>query len=56
MQRLSAELPDWAFLYLAPKAGRNPVPLILNQGQPLYFIKPGEEAAAGVVPVTVRAN
>jgi hypothetical protein len=57
MQRLSAELPDWVFLYLAPKTGRNPVPLILTQGQPLYFIKPGEEAAAGmVVSAAVKAN
>jgi hypothetical protein len=44
----SAAPPEGMFVYLAPKAGRNPVLLILRQGQPLYFITPGEEAAAEI--------
>lgn len=37
---LSAGLPEWAFLYIAPNAKASPVPVIYNTGTPNYFIKP----------------
>jgi len=34
----SQALPDWVFIYLAPKSGRNSVPLVLNQGEQEWFV------------------
>ncbi len=44
LKSVSKNMPDWAFMYLAPKQislnaqSRNPVPLVLDQGEPLYFV------------------
>jgi len=40
----SQALPDWAFIYLAPKSGRNSVPLVLNQGEQEWFVTPAGTA------------
>ena len=40
----SQALPDWVFIYLAPKSGRNSVPLVLNQGEPEGFVTPAGAA------------
>jgi hypothetical protein len=37
----SQTLPEWMAVYLAPKAGRNGVPLVLYRGETLAFVQPG---------------
>lgn len=41
-RRLSTALPDWAFIYLGPEYAHNQagIPLVLNRGQELLFVKP----------------
>jgi len=41
----SAALPEWAVIYLAPKKGRNAVPVMLHKGAVLYFVQPGTAKA-----------
>jgi len=40
-RRLSTALPDWAFIYLGPEYAHNQagIPLVLNRGQELLFVK-----------------
>ncbi|WP_375665235.1 hypothetical protein [Stutzerimonas kunmingensis] len=44
-RRLSTALPDWAFIYLGPEYAHNQagIPLVLNRGQELLFVKPSPE-------------
>ena len=42
-QNLSAGLPEWVFLYIAPNEKASPVPVIYNMGTPNYFIKPANK-------------
>ncbi|MET0064836.1 MAG: hypothetical protein ABW076_00675 [Candidatus Thiodiazotropha sp.] len=42
-QELSAGLPEWVFLYIAPNEKASPVPVIYNMGTPNYFIKPANK-------------
>jgi len=41
-RRLSAALPDWAFIYFGPEYTHNEagIPFVLNRGQELLFVKP----------------
>ncbi|UGV31049.1 hypothetical protein LO767_00575 [Halopseudomonas aestusnigri] len=41
-RRLSTALPEWAFIYLGPEYAHNQagIPLVLNRGQELLFVKP----------------
>ncbi len=41
-RRLSTALPDWAFIYFGPEYAHNNagIPLVLNRGQELLFVKP----------------
>ena len=46
LSSISANMPKWAFMYLAPKQvalsekNKNPVPFVLDQGEHLYFVMP----------------
>ena len=42
--KLSANLPDWAYIYLPPTERHN-YPVIFNQGQALLFVEPRTELA-----------
>jgi len=41
-RRLSAALPDWAFIYFGPEYTHNEagIPFVLNRGEELLFVKP----------------
>jgi len=39
-KQLSANLPQWAYLYITPREYVSPVPVVLHQGQELHFVKP----------------
>lgn len=44
LAKMSAKLPEWAYIYLPPTDDRN-YPMFLNQGKPLLFIEPIYEPA-----------
>jgi hypothetical protein len=46
IRSFSAALPEWVAIYLAPKKGRNAIPVILQKGDPLYFVKPGSNTSS----------
>lgn len=47
-RRLSAALPDWAFIYFGPQEVHNQagIPYVLNRGKELLFVKPANSSNA----------
>ncbi|MBP1151278.1 MULTISPECIES: hypothetical protein [unclassified Methylocaldum] len=43
LQRMSAALPDWVYIYSAPTNER-PYPVIFHRGETLYFIEPENQS------------
>lgn len=41
LTKVSAALPRWAYLYVAPDERLTGFPLILHQGRPMFFTEPG---------------
>ena len=40
LTRISAHLPAWAYIYVAPGENLAPFPIVLHQGRPLLFVRP----------------
>jgi len=48
---ISAKLPPWMYWYIpAGYLGGNPLPMMLNQGKALFFVKPKESDPAPIMP------
>lgn len=48
---ISENLPSWVYWYIpAGYLGGNPLPMFLNQGKAVFFVKPGKNDTAPVLP------
>ena len=51
VKTISENLPPWVYWYIpAGYLGGNPVPMFLNQGKALFFIKPSPNDPTPVLP------
>jgi len=42
-QDVSVNLPDWAYIYVAPRNGLTSIPLMFHKGKLMLFMKPSDE-------------